>query len=179
MGDAKHFPTCCRHGRPNANTSIPPRRPYGATCRQGQPSSKVPARPSSVTTVRRSSNAFSLSDHVINAGTEDVEGNLIGNTDLTTWVPPTSTPAEIRSLMSRAVHTALRPSLCLPDSSAARWLGRAHRALRGALVRPRAADGTGWGTGRTDGPPVRRGWSRPTTCPPVFCHPSCCLICSI
>ena len=41
-------------------------------------------------------NAFSLSDHVINAGTEDAEGNLIGNTDLTTWVPPTSTPAEIR-----------------------------------------------------------------------------------
>jgi hypothetical protein len=29
-------------------------------------------------------NAFSISDHIINAGTEDAEGNLIANTDLTT-----------------------------------------------------------------------------------------------
>jgi hypothetical protein len=41
-------------------------------------------------------NAFSISDHIINAGTDDDEGNLIANTGLTTWAAPTSTPAEIR-----------------------------------------------------------------------------------
>jgi hypothetical protein len=30
------------------------------------------------------------------AGKTDAGGNLIANTDLTTWVPPTSTPAEVR-----------------------------------------------------------------------------------
>jgi hypothetical protein len=50
-------------------------------------------------------NAFSISDHVINAGTEVAEGNLIGNTDLTTWVPPTSTPAEIRQYRKKLHDT--------------------------------------------------------------------------
>jgi hypothetical protein len=28
---------------------------------------------------------MSISDHIINTGEEDAEGNLIANTDLTTW----------------------------------------------------------------------------------------------
>jgi hypothetical protein len=31
-----------------------------------------------------------------NTGKEDAEGSPSANTDLTTWVPPTSTPAEVR-----------------------------------------------------------------------------------
>ena len=75
-------------------------------------------------------NAFSLSDHAINAGTEDAEGNLIGNTDLTTWVPPTSTPAEIRQYRKRLYDTVAAlpfaavipaedddPKICTDDDS--------------------------------------------------------------
>jgi hypothetical protein len=58
---------------------------------------------------------FSISDHVINAGTEDAEGNLIGNTDLTTWVLPTSTLAEIRQYRKKLHDTVA----ALPFATAA------------------------------------------------------------
>jgi hypothetical protein len=67
-------------------------------------------------------NACSISDHAINAGTEDAEGNLIGNTDLTTWVPPTSTPAEIRQYRKKLHDTVVPtedddPKICTDDDS--------------------------------------------------------------
>jgi hypothetical protein len=56
-------------------------------------------------------NAFSISDHIINAGTDDDEGNLIANTDLTTWVAPTSTPGGIRQYRKR-LHDKVAALTC-------------------------------------------------------------------
>jgi hypothetical protein len=42
----------------------------------------------------------------VKAGKKDAGGNLIANTDLTTWVPPTSTPAEVRQY-HRELHKKL------------------------------------------------------------------------
>jgi hypothetical protein len=42
----------------------------------------------------------------VKAGKKDADVNLIANTDLTTWVPPTSTPAEVRQYR-RELHEKL------------------------------------------------------------------------
>jgi hypothetical protein len=41
----------------------------------------------------------------VKAGKEDADGNLIANTDLTTWVAPISTPAEIRQYCEKLYDT--------------------------------------------------------------------------
>jgi hypothetical protein len=41
----------------------------------------------------------------VKAGKEDTGGNLIANTDLTTWVAPISTPAEIRQYCEELYDT--------------------------------------------------------------------------
>jgi hypothetical protein len=42
----------------------------------------------------------------VKAGKKDADVNLIANTDLATWVPPTSTPAEVRQYR-RELHEKL------------------------------------------------------------------------
>jgi hypothetical protein len=44
----------------------------------------------------------------VKAGKKNADGNPIANTDLTTWVPPTSTPAEVRQ---RQYHRELHEKL--------------------------------------------------------------------
>jgi hypothetical protein len=42
-------------------------------------------------------NAHSLADFVVNEGHDDEDGNPFLNLDLTAWLPPISTPTDVRN----------------------------------------------------------------------------------